>query len=781
MKKSILAFITAFLMFGACMGVSIMFTKGIWIYYGDFNIQQIPFYIHLHDLIRSGNLCYDWSTDLGGSVLGCYSFYILGSPFFWLTIPFKSEWVPYLIPWINALKYGVMAFTSFLWLKRHTKTEEAAFMGALLYAFSGYSGAVLVYNHFHDVCALFPLWLLCFDLLMEKKKRIPYILMTMLMAMVNYYFFVGEAVFICIYFFCKYFKRDKETSRFNPLKLMWRALWCSGAGVVLSLWYLIPAIYYTMGNSRLKSVLMGADLVAYNEPVMLLGIIKNTVLLPDISGLNSMFNTSYSRVSGVGAYLPMISVACVIAYFIIYKGKDVSFEYKWPKRVLCVSLLFAFIPGLNALFSALNSEYYARWYFMPVLIMALVSVRVLETIPGEKENLLPIIKGNIFVTAFIAFFAICAVLPAKTEEGELTILGALKNPEQLAAELLFTVLMTGGFFVLLYLVFKKSKSIKPIVISVSAACFATCIIMFTEGDMLVEKERANAFIEQCLKNKVEFPRSEEWYRIETEQDVYNYPMVWNMPTNTSFISTISPSIIDFYEGIGLSRKVTSHLTVSRIGARTLFSTRYLIVEKETSVEHIGHIEEDADLSKFTLMTSSNGFDIYENNHYIPMGFSFDEYVTEEEFREGGGKDGAIDRGLLRFLILGEEDAAEYGQYMTGASEENLRSVTSSKFALECDKKREHACTDFKTSKRGFTATAHMERDNLLFFSVPYDECFTAYVDGVETKIVKADFGFSAVLVPEGDHDVEYKYEVKKVYKHFFMSFVQKTCRSSKNS
>jgi uncharacterized membrane protein YfhO len=119
--------------------------------------------------------------------------------------------------------------------------------------------------------------------------------------------------------------------------------------------------------------------------------------------------------------------------------------------------------------------------------------------------------------------------------------------------------------------------------------------------------------------------------------------------------------------------------------------------------------------------------------------------------------------------------------MTSASAENLRSVTSSKFALECDKKREHACTDFKTNKRGFTATAHMERDNLLFFSVPYDECFTAYVDGVETKIVKADFGFSAVLVPEGDHEVEFRYEVTKVYKNFFMSFVQKSCRSSKTT
>ena len=771
MKKAFLAFITAFFIFGACVGVSICFSHGIWIYYGDFNIQQIPFYIHLHDLIRSGNLCYDWATDLGGSVIPTYSFYILGSPFFWLTIPFMSEWVPYLIPWINALKYGVMALTAFLWLKRHTKTEEAAFMGALLYAFSGYSGAVLVYNHFHDACAFFPLWLLSFDLLMQKKKRVFFILMTAFMAIVNYYFFVGEAVFLVLYFLCRYFFTDKTGGRFAGLKLMWRALWCSVLGVALSLWYLIPAVWYTMGNSRLKSVLTGSSLVAYDEPVMLLGIIKNIVLLPDISGLNSMFNTSYSRVSGVGAYIPMISVACVIAYFLIYKGKDLSFEHKWPKRLLVVCLAFSLIPGLNALFSALNTEYYARWFFMPVLMMSLVSVRVLETLPSEKENILPIIRGNIAVTGFIAFFAICAVLPAETEEGERTILGALKNPEQLATELLFTVLMTAVFFVLLHFVFKKTTKMTPMVISVSAACFLTCAVMFTEGDVLVEKERSDAFIEQCLKNRIELPKNREWCRIETEQDVYNYPIVWNIPTCTSFISTISPSTIDLYEGLGLSRKVTSRIQMSRIGLRTLLSSRYMIVEKETPVEHIGHIDEEDDLKDFTLMTGSDGFDIYENNYYLPMGFSFDEYVTEEEFSEGGGKDGAIDRGLLKFLILSEDDAKEYGQYMTHAESENLRSVTMSKFSLECDKKREHACTGFETNKKGFTATAHMERDNLLFFSVPYDECFTAYVDGVETKIVRADFGLSAIPVPEGDHEVEFVYEVKKVYKKMLTKLV----------
>ena len=445
MKKGVFVFLTAFLMFTVFVGVFLIFNKGIWIYYGDFNVQQIPFYIHLHKLIKEGNFFYDFSTDLGGGVIGCYSFYILGSPFFWLTYPFKNETVVYLIPWINALKYATMALSSYLWLKRHTKTEAGAFMGALLYTFSGYSGAVLVYNHFHDVMAFFPLWLIAFEKLMEEKKYITYILMTAFMAILNYYFFVGEALFLVIYFFVRY----------HDVKRLLRAFLASAAGLVLSLWYLIPAISYTVGNSRLSDVLLGNDLVAYSEPTMILGIIKNVMLLPDLSGLNSMFNESYSRVSGVGAYLPMISISCVIAYFLIYNKKDYSTEKeKWPIRLMIVCAVFAFIPALNALFSALNSEYYARWYFMPILVMSLMSVRILEKVPEDKGLKVPMLYGNTAVAVAVSFFAICAVLPAKTEEGGLTILGSLKSPEQLIFELVFTAVLTIVFFILIFVLFQ---------------------------------------------------------------------------------------------------------------------------------------------------------------------------------------------------------------------------------------------------------------------------------------------------------------------------------------
>lgn len=741
------------MLFAIAVGITLIQTRGIWVYYGDFNVQQIPFYMHLHDLIRSGNLLYDWSTDLGGSVLGCYSFYILGSPFFWLTIPFPSVAVPYLIPWINALKYGVMALTSFLYIKKYTKTEEGAMLGALLYAFSGYFGVVLVYNHFHDFCAFFPLWLLAFDKLMEEKKRIAFILMTCFMAILNYYFFVGGVVFIIIYFFTK-----------SPdWKKALRAFFCGLAGVLLSLWYLIPAISYTIGNTRLEKTLDGYDLLSYKEPTMLLGIIKNVVLLPDISGLNSMFNQSYSRVSGLGGYIPLFSISCVVAYFIIYKNKEeYGNEDRWPKRTIITCAVFAVFPVLNAMFSAFNSEYYARWFYMPVLIMCLMTAKVLEEIPEKPDLKTPLFTGACSVGVVLCFFSVAAILPTRDEEGGTVMLGSLKNPEQLMCELIFSALMLIALFVLILIVFPKMKNLRWINVAVILACFATCFTMIAEGSFLIETERKNSFISQGIKGAeyVGLPDEEVWCRIETEEDVYNYPMIYNRPSVTSFISTIPSSTIEFYEGIGLTRKVTSKLGVTRVGARTLLSSRYYLVEMAVPIEKIGRVEDKTTLNHFTIKGSTNGFEIYENDYFVPMGFSFEEYILEEEYSESEAASAPKDRALMKALILSEEDAEKYGKYMTKFDPEDINSVTLGKFIDECDERRAGACSFFETTKSGFTAVADMKSDNLLFFSVPYDLGFTAYVDGTESEIVKADYGLSAVFVPEGEHQIEFRYSLK---------------------
>ena len=95
-----LAFLTACIVFVPFM----IFDGGYFLFYGDFNVQQVPFYQMLHDAIRSGNWGWSWTTDLGANQVGSYTFYNLTSPFFWLTIPFPNDWVPFLMAPLLILK-----------------------------------------------------------------------------------------------------------------------------------------------------------------------------------------------------------------------------------------------------------------------------------------------------------------------------------------------------------------------------------------------------------------------------------------------------------------------------------------------------------------------------------------------------------------------------------------------------------------------------------------------------------------------------------------------------
>ena len=118
----------------------------------------------------------------------------------------------------------------------------------------------------------------------------------------------------------------------------------------------------------------------------------------------NFFPDSASKWASVSAYLPLISLSGVVAYFR-------SSKPKWVKRLLLCCLVFALIPILNSMFQLFNSQYYARWFFMPILIMALASVLALE------DSRVDFGYGVKVTAGFMAGFMVIGLLP-KVVEGE---------------------------------------------------------------------------------------------------------------------------------------------------------------------------------------------------------------------------------------------------------------------------------------------------------------------------------------------------------------------------
>ena len=65
---------------------------------------------------------------------------------------------------------------------------------------------------------------------------------------------------------------------------------------------------------------------------------------------------------------------------------------------------------------------------------------------------------------------------------------------------------------------------------------------------------------------------------------------------------------------------------------------------------------------------------------------------------------------------------------------------------------------FNQTDDGFDCKIKMDKANLVFFSVPYDKGFTAYVNGVETEIEKVSYGMCAVYAPAGDNEIKFVYK-----------------------
>ena len=139
-----------------------------------------------------------WAAGLSIS----YSFYLLGSPFFWLSMVVPARLMPWAMVPLLCLKMAVAGGGGYLWARRWVRDETWSMLAGCLYAFSGFSIYNIFFNHFLDVVALFPYMLAALDdaVIDDKKGAFPFWVALNLVD--NYFFFAGQAVFLIIYFFC---------------------------------------------------------------------------------------------------------------------------------------------------------------------------------------------------------------------------------------------------------------------------------------------------------------------------------------------------------------------------------------------------------------------------------------------------------------------------------------------------------------------------------------------------------------------------------------------------
>ncbi|MEG2022396.1 MAG: YfhO family protein, partial [Oscillospiraceae bacterium] len=259
--------------------------KGLFLYCGDFNSQQIPFYYYANNFFKNTPGQWSWLTDLGGSMANSYSFYLLGSPFFWLSAMFPAAWIPFLMVPLFGVKFGVAGLGAYLYIKRYAKSRNFAVIGACLYAFSGFTVYNTFFNHFVDCIALFPFLLWALDEFVYEKRRGIFVLFVAINLINNYFFFAGEVVFLFIYFIAKVLTGDYKIRLSRFALLAFESLLGVGMGCLL----LIPAVLSLRDNPRTIDMSNGFGLLLYNNVQQYFEILASLFFPPDPPYLPNMF------------------------------------------------------------------------------------------------------------------------------------------------------------------------------------------------------------------------------------------------------------------------------------------------------------------------------------------------------------------------------------------------------------------------------------------------------------------------------------------------------------
>lgn len=713
----------------------IIYDQGYFLYYGDYNVQEVPFYRLVHDAIRNGEFFWNYKTDLGANLIGSYTFYMIGSPFFWLTLPFESNAVPYLMGPLLILKYGFICLSGYIYLKRYVVNKELAILGSLLYTFSGFSLYNIFFFHFHEALITFPLLLSALDSYMYERKRGVFSLAVFFSVIVNYYFFAGQAVFLIIYWVVRMLFKSWKISVRDIFMLVIEGL----LGIMMSCILLIPSFLAVIQNPRVNGPPIGWQAILYEPVQRYMHILQAFFFPPDIPARPNFTPDSNSKWASLGAWFPLFSMSGVIA-FVNSRNRH------WLKRLLIILFICCFIPVLNSSFQLFNITYYARWFYMLTLMMSLATMLSLNSYKSDWNKA---IKITLIITLCIAIPI--GLLPDKKDSN--IKIGLMDYPCRFWIYVSISI-MSLLFLLVIMRLFIDSKNTL-----IKAASLVTMFISVFYSMFIIALGKSQSYDTQNFiipyslngGRDINLPDKENC-RIDIYNGMDNQAMFWQIPTIQAFHTIVPGSIMEFYPSIGVTRDVGSRPDTRVYGVRGLTSCKWLFDYPFDDKDFSDPVNGNA-MPGFSYYDYQNGFKIYKNDFFIPYGFTYDNYVTVTQFNGVDTKNRHL--LMLKAIVLSDEQANRHSDILNNIKNPRSLEYSESEYFKDCEARKSLVCNYFSYDKNGFTAKIDLKdnSDQLVFFSVPYENGWKASINSEDAMIEKVNIGFMAVRVPGGRESI----------------------------
>lgn len=685
---------------------NIIKNKGLLLLSGDFQTQQIAFNISVNNEFKSGNTLYTLNNDLGSSIVEGYSFYSVASPLFLLSLIFPADWYPYLISVFLILKYAFTGLFAYIYFKDFVKRKELAILGALLYTFSGFQIFNMLFFHYHELVMLFPLFLYSIDKLFKDNKKGLFAIILALTILTNYVFAFGELIFLVIYLIVNgIFKRFKYTPK-NIFGFLFELL----IGVGLSMCILIPSTISMFSNPRVGNTIDLKEYFLY--PFTQYIKIFQSILIPtDIINNASLINKT--NWSACEMWIPFFGIflACV---YIIKNKKD------YLSVLAIILLIFMFVPLLNSSFTMFNTQYYARWFYIPSIFIAIMTIKALD----ERLELK---KGIVLFKIIWELYIIFAII---------YILYIVKTLEIINYYYIFSVCLSlVSIFIAIFVIKKyyKSDKIRLLIIPV-----IICILL--EGYHYIDyqsnhdlKYDENQLYINALNN--DLIKDDEFYRVKYVGCIYNMNLYFNEASIDSFNSSIAPSVFKMYNSLDIYRKQNTSVSLQYKELLNFLSTKYIVTCNSQDLTEYG----------YKYLYKKGSYTVYLNEQYQDIGIIFDSVVTNDELN-------SVDTVLEKTKLYASN-------YIIDDKSKII--INNSKVLNSFSKK----------ISNGLYSELELSDDATVVYTIPYDDNFVITVNGAKTDYFEINNGLIGINLAKGNNEVRIVYEATNFKKGLAIGFV----------
>ena len=167
--------------------------------------------------------------------------------------------------------------------------------------------------------------------------------------------------------------------------------------------------------------------------------------------------------------------------------------------------------------------------------------------------------------------------------------------------------------------------------------------------------------------------------------------------------------------------------------------------------------------KYTISSQQDGRKILEKvsegkkTYYIesqkacPIGFAVDHYIVKQNLLELPKEKRAV--AMMNAAVV---DNGSVDKIDSAASKLDVKDIDYNKIDKNIDRTVENRVKNFKRDNTGFSCTTNYGKEKLVWFSVPYDKGWDAFLDGRQIDVINSG-GMMAIKVPKGEHNLVFKY------------------------